>query len=130
MKKGKGEIISMHYSTKGEFEIIENCLIITLGEDLDHHNAVSIREQADKIIMSRNIKYIIFDFSETDFMDSSGIGAIMGRYKKVNSMGGSVFVTGISKNIDRILKLSGIYKIVDRYDTVREALDIIDNKNY
>lgn len=128
MKKSKGEIISMRSGVKGEFEIIEDRLIITLGEDLDHHNAVPIREQADKLIMARNIHYVIFDFSGTKFMDSSGIGAIMGRYKKVNSIGGSVFVTGISKNIDRILKLSGLYKIVDKYDTVQSALDTIENK--
>ena len=52
--------------------------IVKLGEDLDHHNSLHIREQADKIIMNKNIKYIIFDFSGTDFMDSSGIGLLWG----------------------------------------------------
>ena len=100
-------------------------MIINLGEDLDHHNAIHIRGQADKIIMNRNIKDIIFDFSRTNFMDSSGIGVIMGRYKKVTYIGGNVFVTGISDNVDRIFKLSGLYKVLHKYDTIQDALDVV-----
>ncbi len=129
MKKSKPTIISIHEEVKGEFEILDHTLIIKLAEDLDHHNALFIREKADKIIMSRNIKYIIFDFLGTDFMDSSGIGIIMGRYKKIIFIGGSVYVTGISKNVDRIFKLSGLYKIVNKYDKVQDALDVINSKN-
>ncbi len=128
MRNKNRTIISIHEDVKGEFELIGNNLIIKLGEDLDHHNALHIRKHADKIIMNRNIKHIIFDFSGTDFMDSSGIGVIMGRYKKVIFIGGSVFVTGISKNIDRIFKLSGLYKIINKYGKVEEALNAIDKK--
>lgn len=115
-------IIATSEEVKGEFEIIDQCLVIKLKEDLDHHNTLAIREQADKIITNRNIKDIIFDFSETNFMDSSGIGVIMGRYKKVIFIGGKVAVTGINSNVDRIFKLSGLYKIINKYDTTQEAL--------
>lgn len=122
INKEKKLIIPANEEVKGEFEIVDQCLIIKLKEDLDHHNALAIREQADKIITNRNIKDIIFDFSETDFMDSSGIGVIMGRYKKVIFIGGKVAVIGINSNVDRIFKLSGLYKIIDKYDTRQEAL--------
>ena len=121
-------VISIHEDVNGELEIVGQTLIIKLGEDLDHHNCLHIRKQADKIIMNKNIKYIIFDFSGTEFMDSSGIGVIMGRYKKVIFIGGSVFVTSVSNNVDRIFKLSGLYKIIDKYDKVEQALDAIDKK--
>lgn len=126
MTNKKGETMPIHEGVKGEFELVDHCLIIKLGEDLDHHNAIYLRERADKIIMNRNVRNIIFDFSEIDFMDSSGIGAIIGRYKKVDSIGGRVFVTGVSKNIDRILKISGLYKIINKYDRVQDALDAVD----
>lgn len=129
MKNKKHKIISMNEKLKGEFEIVDRSLIVKLGEDLDHHNAIGLREQADKIIMINNIINIIFDFSATNFMDSSGIGVIMGRYKEVNAAGGSVYVVGISNNVDRIFKLSGLYKILYKYDRVQDALDVIEAKN-
>ena len=128
MDKKKDTIISIHEGVKGNFEIIDHCLIVKLEEDLDHHNCINVREEADKIIMRRNIKHIIFDFSATNFMDSSGVGVIMGRYKKVIFIGGSVFATGIGPNIDRIFKLSGLYKIIQKCDTIQDALDLIKEK--
>ncbi|CRZ33390.1 SpoIIAA-like anti-anti-sigma regulatory factor [Herbinix hemicellulosilytica] len=104
------------------YEIYQRCLIIRLNDELDHHNAVKIREQSDKLIDRNHIKYIIFDFSGTDFMDSAGIGVIMGRYKKLVFIGGKIAVANVSSAIDRILRLSGLYKIIEKYDTVEAAL--------
>lgn len=128
MDKKNHTIISIHEGVKGNFEIVDHCLIVQLEEDLDHHNCISIREETDKILGRKNIKYIIFDFSGTNFMDSSGIGVIMGRYKKVIFIGGSVYATGIGPNIDRIFKLSGLYKIIQKCDTIQDALDLIKKK--
>lgn len=107
------------------YEIDGRCLIIRLNDELDHHNAIRIREKADKLIDRNNIKYIIFDFSGAGFMDSAGIGVIMGRYKKVIFIGGKIAVANVGSAIDRILSLSGLYKIIDKYDTVETALNII-----
>ena len=57
-------------------------LVIGLNTDLDHHLADEIREVIDEVVEERGIRSIIFDFSKVTFMDSSGIGLIMGRYKK------------------------------------------------
>ncbi len=104
------------------FEISQRCLIIRLNEELDHHNAIHIREKADKLIERHHIKHIIFDFTGAGFMDSAGIGVIMGRYRKVIFIGGKIGVASVSSAIDRIFKLSGLYKIIDKYDTVEAAL--------
>ena len=107
------------------YEIYQRSLIIRLNEELDHHNAVHIRERADRIIDRNNIKYIIFDFSRAGFMDSAGIGVIMGRYRKVIFIGGKTAVTNVNATVDRIFRLSGLYKIIDKYETVDAALSII-----
>jgi len=104
------------------YEISQRCLIIRLNDELDHHNAVQIREKADKLIERNNIKHIIFDFSGTDFMDSAGIGVIMGRYKKMVFIGGKIAVANVGSAIDRIFRLSGLYKIIEKYDTVESAI--------
>lgn len=108
-----------------EYEIDGRCLIIRLRDELDHHNAVQIREEADRIIDRKNIKHIIFDFSEAGFMDSAGIGVIMGRYRKVIFIGGKIAVSNVNSTVDRIFRLSGLYKIIEKYDTVETALRII-----
>ena len=70
-----------------KYQVQENCLTIFLPEDVDHHNAEEIRREADRLIDREHIRYVIFDFADTGFMDSSGIGVIMGRYRKVYMMG-------------------------------------------
>ena len=65
-----------------KFEVQENYLTIYLPKDLDHHSAEEIKREADRLIERGHIRYVIFDFAGTEFCDSSGIGVIMGRYKK------------------------------------------------
>ena len=97
-----------------KFELRGCTLLIRLYADLDHHYALQIREKADRLIEQEGIKNIIFDFTGVEFMDSSGIGMIMGRYKKVIFSGGKVGVMGVGKYVDRIFTYSGLYKIVEQ----------------
>ncbi len=108
-----------------EYEIDGRCLVIRLRNELDHHNAVQIREEADRIIDRKNIKHIIFDFSGAGFMDSAGIGVIMGRYRKVIFIGGKIAVSNVNSAVDRIFRISGLYKIIEKYDTVETALQLL-----
>ena len=98
------------------YEVRGRNLLIYLPEELDHHNAKIITEQSDWYIISNKIQNIIFNFKRTKFMDSSGIGVIMGRYKLVKNRGGKVTVTNINNSIDRILTISGWYKSVEKME--------------
>ena len=84
-----------------KYQVQENCLTIFLPEDVDHHNAEEIKREADRLIDREHIRYIIFDFADTGFMDSSGIGVIMGRYKKVYMMGGEVWAVHTNERMKR-----------------------------
>ena len=95
-----------------EYEVEEETLKIKLPEELDHSNTAYIREEADKRIYSGSVRNVEFDFSKTKFMDSSGIGMIMGRYRLVNPIGGKIILSGVQGNIERIIKISGLYKLV------------------
>lgn len=110
---------------KLKYCIKERNLIVRLKGDLDHHNAKVVRGKIDLLVEVNNIKNIIFDFEEMEFMDSSGIGLIMGRYKNLKLKNGNVYVSNINKKIDRIFNLSGIYKIIDKYEDVEKALQAI-----
>ena len=74
-----------------KYQVQENCLTIYLPREVDHHNAEEIKAEADAVIDRNHIRYVIFDFDRTDFMDSSGIGVIMGRYKTISLIGGEVW---------------------------------------
>ena len=107
----------VHYKLHG------NCLVIYVTDDLDHHTVLQLREYSDRLIDAGNMKHVIFDFTDVGFMDSSGIGLIMGRYKKVMFLGGRAAVTNVGEVVNRIFTLSGLYKIIEQYDTVEEALE-------
>ena len=119
----KDEFFNLHY------EMIGNSLVVYIMADLDHHAVTYLRERSDRLITAGDIKNIIFDFTDVNFMDSSGIGLLMGRYKKVMFMGGKAAVTNVGSNVDRIFKMSGLYKIIEKYDTPEEALNALEVKN-
>ena len=95
------------------YEVQENCLTIFLPNELDHHNAEEIRRKADRLIEKHHIKCVIFDFGETNFMDSSGIGIILGRYKKIACFGGKVFAINADSRIKRTLMICGLHKVIE-----------------
>lgn len=96
-----------------EFQVIDNCLMIKLPQEVDHHRAAYICEGADRCIVREDVNHVVFDFEDTRFMDSSGIGLIMGRYKKISCFGGRVYVIHADRQIQRILKISGLNNIVE-----------------
>lgn len=110
------------------YEIYKNCLIIYITQDLDHHAVKLLRERSDRLIATGDVKHIIFDFTDVDFMDSSGIGLIMGRYKKVMFLGGRACVTNVGKMVDKIFRISGLYKIIEKYDTADDAIKALEVK--
>lgn len=105
----------------GKYEIsgAGNCLTIYLPREVDHHNAEEIKAEADAVIDRNHIRYVIFDFDRTDFMDSSGIGVIMGRYKTISLIGGEVWAVHTNERIRKILTLSGVTKIMQIYEEER-----------
>jgi len=96
-----------------DFKVIDHCLMIRLPEEIDHHKSAYISENADKYILKDEVNHVVFDFEDTRFMDSSGIGIILGRYKKISCFGGKVFAIHADKQIKRILYISGLSKIVE-----------------
>lgn len=105
------------------FESINKNLVIKLDGELDHHTAEEIRDEIDREIDHYGAKNIIFDLSGMNFMDSSGIGVVIGRYKKVSKLGGEVAVVNVNHRVERIFKMSGLFNIVKRFDNKKQAID-------
>ena len=104
------------------FEKKGDILIVNLSGELDHNSAESVRVKVDDRIDKDNIIKVILNFSGVTFMDSSGIGAVVGRYKKICNRGGKLCITEVNKNVDKIFELAGLYKLITKYSTVDEAV--------
>ncbi len=85
-----------------------NELTVYLSGDIDHHSARKIREATDALIQQNQPSVLKLNFGGVNFMDSSGIGLIMGRYRMMLLYGGSVKVVNVPENLRRIMELSGL----------------------
>ncbi|MCF0149697.1 MAG: anti-sigma F factor antagonist [Clostridium sp.] len=108
-----------------KFDKIDDKLIVFLNGELDHHSAEEVRVKIDDRIDRDNIKKVIMDFNNVTFMDSSGIGVVIGRFKKVQNRDGVVCVVNVNSRVDRVFTLSGLYKIIKSYINVEEAVKCI-----
>ncbi|GHU83850.1 anti-sigma F factor antagonist [Clostridia bacterium] len=98
----------------GRATVSRDTVTVQLEGDLDHCSAERVRATLDALIADRSIKRLVIDLERMTFMDSSGIGVIIGRYRTLSRRGGSVAVRGASPQVDRIFQMSGLYQIVEK----------------
>ena len=96
-------------------------LIVRLAGELDHFCAQSGRRELDKLIADRSVRWLILDFSHLQFMDSSGIGVILGRYRQMRDRGGQVGVVHLNAHIARIFHMSGMDRVIRQLDRQEAA---------
>ena len=88
--------------------------VLKISGELDHHSAGAIKEKLCKMTRGSGVKNIVLDLKELRFMDSSGIGVLLGRYKELKAKGGRIYVANVSKNVDKLLKISGVYQVISK----------------
>ena len=98
----------MKFTYDSQFKILT--LIIT--EEIDHYTADKIRNRTDFEIQKYMPKELIIDFANVSFMDSAGIGMIIGRYKTMNIFGGKTYMKNVSRGVRKIFEMTGILKII------------------
>ncbi len=97
---------------KAEYIKEDKLLILKITEEVDHHNCEKIRKRADYEIQIHIPKKVIFDFENVNFMDSSGIGMIIGRYKLASMLGGNTSMTNVKPAIKKVFEMSGVLKLI------------------
>jgi stage II sporulation protein AA (anti-sigma F factor antagonist) len=103
------------------FDVIDNILVAELVGELDHHVSERVRVRIDTALENYKTKNLMLDFSQVSFMDSSGIGIILGRYRKLGQKGSNMAIVGCNKSIRNILNMAGVFSIIDYYSTREEA---------
>lgn len=98
----------------------QQVLTARLDGDIDHHHVLFLRAALDRVLEDSRASSLVFDLSRVDFMDSSGIGLLIGRYKRMQSCGGQTYISGSNPQVDRILSLSGIDSLIRRIEPAAE----------
>ena len=98
------------------YEVKEKTLLVYLPEEVDDHNCRGLQKDTERWLRKYDLQRILFDFSRVSFMDSSGIGILLGRYKRMGELNGDVAVCGVSGRVKRLLHMSGVDRMVKIYE--------------
>jgi stage II sporulation protein AA (anti-sigma F factor antagonist) len=105
-----------------DLNVKNDILCIKLSGELDHHTAEILRNKVSEKLDQDNILHIVLNLESLSFMDSSGLGVILGRYKQITKMGGQMIVCAISQDVKRLFEMSGMFKIIRLEESEASAL--------
>lgn len=103
------------------FKLKDKTLIAAMAGEIDHHVCDQIRADMDNQIELYGVEHLILDFGQVSFMDSSGIGMVLGRYKKLKESGGRVTIRNASPLVKQLLEMSGIFSLMEYEDTAKDG---------
>ena len=95
------------------WKTLDHILMVKICGDIDHHTCEMLRQQVDQALESTNSRSILFSFAQVSFMDSSGIGLIMGRYRTLGMCSGCIRAVHVNRHIEKILRISGVSKFME-----------------
>lgn len=109
-----------------EFEYSSKALIVRLKGELDHHTAETVKTRMEEAIERGNSNNIILSMKQLSFMDSSGLGVILGRYKQVSAKGGKMVVCDVNPAVQRLFQMSGLFKILAMEENEQTAISRLE----
>lgn len=95
-------------------KVLDDVLYIMMIGELDEYSANYTRDYLDNCFIENRFSSVVFEMSRLDFMDSTGIGVLIGRYKKLKSKNKAMYISNPSTTIEKIFKMSGIYQIMPK----------------
>lgn len=105
-----------------DMNVKESVLCIRLTGELDHHTAETLKQKVTQSLEKDDIRHIVLNLEDLSFMDSSGLGVILGRYKQIKQIGGEMVVCAISPAVKRLFDMSGLFKIIRFEQSEQQAL--------
>lgn len=108
-----------------QFIVESDVLVVRLEGELDHHEASDLRNSWQEVMRSYDIRHIVLNLEQLKFMDSSGLGVILGRYRELQPLGGEMIICAISPMVKRLFDMSGLFKIMREASGEEEALNYL-----
>ncbi|MFA8437940.1 anti-sigma F factor antagonist [Pueribacillus sp. YX66] len=103
----------------------QTVLLVRLEGELDHHTSEELRNKVEYELEENGVQHIILNLEALSFMDSSGIGVILGRYKQVKERQGEIIVCSISPQVKRLFDMSGLFKVIRLEENETNALQTL-----
>ena len=108
-----------------KYKEMDKLLLFEITEEIDHHTTEKIRRKIDNEIQRYMPKRIIFNFNSVTFMDSAGIGMLIGRYKIARMFGATVELMNVKSSIKKIFEMCGILKIIPITENNEDIKNVI-----
>lgn len=108
-----------------KFLVKGNILLVRLKGELDHHEANELKTMWQLEIKKHQIRHVVLNLENLEFMDSSGLGVILGRYKEITQVDGEMVICAISPTVKRLFEMSGLFKIMRLARGEEEALNYL-----
>jgi stage II sporulation protein AA (anti-sigma F factor antagonist) len=109
-----------------ELEHYRRTLIVRLKGELDHHTADTVKTRMEDAILRGDARHVVLSLKELTFMDSSGLGVILGRYKQITGKGGKMVVCDVNPAVYRLFEMSGLFKILSFQENERLAISSLE----
>lgn len=109
-----------------ELEYSSKALVVRLKGELDHHTAEAVKARMEEAIAKGNVPHVVVNLKDLKFMDSSGLGVILGRYKQITGKGGKMVLCDVSPSVYRLFEMSGLFKIVAVEDNEKQAISSLE----
>jgi stage II sporulation protein AA (anti-sigma F factor antagonist) len=97
-------------------------LIVRLSGDLDHHTATAVRNKIEEELTKNIHSHLVLNLGNLHFMDSSGLGVILGRYKQMTSKGGKMYLCSVRPSVFKLMEMSGLFQILPPYQDENSAI--------
>lgn len=111
-----------------KFKRKNKTVIVLVSGEIDHHTSKEIRRQTESALSQMCAKNVIYGFEQVTFMDSSGIGMMIGRYKQLQMIGGRIAIVGANEKIQEIIRLSGLIQLLPFFHTFEEAIHYAEGR--
>jgi len=101
-------------------------LFVSLTGELDQMTAPQVKIRLMTTLAAHDVRHIVFNLKNLSFMDSSGIGVILGRYNQVKDIGGKVFVLGMNPTVNKVFHMAGLSQIITIIDDEQQILNLFE----
>ncbi len=111
-----------------KFKQDRHSLIVRFNGELDHHRATGLRQTIDRRLNDPEIRNLVLNLQHVSFMDSSGVGVILGRYRLIKDRGGKMALCLIPPGVLKVLEISGLPKIIPFLGSEQQALETVSHR--
>ena len=109
-----------------EYRIVRSILFVVPGREIDHFPAETIIRYTEGLLRQQCFRLLVFDLADTVFMDSAGVGMMIGLYREIRAWGGAVYIIRMQSGVRRIYRMAGLHKIIPCYEDEAQFLAAVE----